>query len=83
MHTNTPTSYTVTLTNTYTDPWTGATVQVKTDTVTIVLKNPCERAIIEDTTSPFSTINVPMPTTGFINTPFKIYTDLERAYPLI
>lgn len=51
--------------------------------MTIVLKNPCARAVFETSPNPFSDITVAMPLTSTISTPFHVYTDVEKAFPSI
>jgi hypothetical protein len=71
-------TYIVSLTNTLLIP-----SQVKFIDVTIILKDPCARAIFEVNPSPFSNIAVTVPSVTPINTAFKVWTDVERSYSLV
>lgn len=67
-------TYILSLTNTLLIP-----SQVKFIDVTIILKDPCARAIFEVSPSPFSDIAVTVPSATSINTAFKVWTDVERS----
>jgi len=69
-------TYTVTLKNTLSS-------QIKIIDVTIILKDPCERAVFEVSPNPFSNIEVTVPSMNSVNTPFKVWTDVERLYSLV
>jgi hypothetical protein len=69
-------TYTITLTNT-------SLTQTMVTTLTIILKDPCDRAVFESTPSPFSDITVQVPSATLINTTFKVWTDVERNYNLV
>lgn len=56
-------------------------------TLTLNVKDPCENSVFETNPSPFPTfpinIVINMPTFSLISVPFHVYTDIERANPLV
>jgi hypothetical protein len=69
-------SYTLTLTYTY-------ELTSQSASLTLIIKDPCSRAVFKTTPSPFSTITFSAPSTANTYTLFKVYTDVEETYPSI
>ena len=63
-------SYTLTLTYTY-----GSTSLFAS--LTLIIKDPCSRAVFKTTPNPFSTITFSAPSTANTFTEFKVYTNVE------
>jgi hypothetical protein len=66
-------TYTLVLTNSYI----GQTD--KTDSMTLIIEDPCKSAVFETSPNPFSNVSIAVSATSILNTTFKIWTDKERS----
>jgi len=68
--------YIITITNTL-------NTQVKSDSLTLTIKDPCEFATFITTPSPFSDKTITVPSVTPIQTSFAVKTNVENTYPSI
>jgi len=57
--------------------------QIKSDTITLTIKDPCEFATFVTTPSPFTDKIITVPSVTLIQTPFSVKTNVETTYPSI
>jgi hypothetical protein len=67
-------TYTLVLTNSYF----GQTD--KTDSITLIIEDPCKSTLFETSPNPFGNISIDAFATSVLSSSFKIWTDKERAY---